>query len=34
MSHLERHGWVKEISRINQEINDSEATTGEGLNQL
>jgi hypothetical protein len=21
MSHLERHGWVREISRINQEIN-------------
>jgi hypothetical protein len=23
MSHLERHRWVKEISRINQEINES-----------
>jgi hypothetical protein len=35
LSHLERHGWVKEISRINQEINDSEATTtADVLNQL
>jgi len=23
MSHLERHRWVKEISRINQEINEA-----------
>jgi hypothetical protein len=23
MSHLERHRWVKEIARINQEINES-----------
>jgi hypothetical protein len=25
MSHLERHGWVNAISRINQEINESES---------
>jgi hypothetical protein len=24
MSHLERHRWVNAISRINQEINESE----------
>jgi len=23
MSHRERHGWVREISRINQEINEA-----------
>jgi len=23
MPHLERHRWVREIARINQEINDS-----------
>lgn len=23
MSHLERRRWVKEIARINQEVNDS-----------
>jgi len=23
MSHLERHRWVEEISRINREINES-----------
>jgi hypothetical protein len=34
MSHLERHNWVKEISRINQEINDSETTTREGFYEL
>lgn len=34
MSHLERHGWVREISRINQEINDSEPTTREGFSEL
>jgi len=25
MSHLERHRWVEEISRINREINESAA---------
>jgi len=25
MSHLERHRWVEEISRINREINESVA---------
>lgn len=33
MAHLERHGWVKQISRINEEINDSEAIP-EGFYQL
>ncbi|MDQ3806332.1 MAG: hypothetical protein M3416_21195 [Acidobacteriota bacterium] len=33
MAHLERHLWVKQISRINQEINDSESAP-EGFNQL
>jgi hypothetical protein len=33
MSHLERHGWVRQISRINQEINDSDETP-EGVFQL
>jgi len=34
MSHLERHGWVGEISRINQELNDSEATTKDAFGPL
>ncbi|HEX8140085.1 MAG TPA: DUF6760 family protein [Pyrinomonadaceae bacterium] len=31
LSHLERHRWVKEISAINQEINDSAESGSEAL---
>lgn len=31
MSHLERQRWVKEISRINQEINDTSAANSNNI---
>jgi hypothetical protein len=31
LSHLERHRWVKEISAINQEINDAAESGSEAL---
>jgi hypothetical protein len=31
LSHLERHRWVKEISSINQEINDAAESGSEAL---
>lgn len=31
MPHLERQRWVKEISRINQEINDASAANSNSI---
>lgn len=30
LSHLERHRWLREVSRINEEVNDSDETDGGG----